>query len=135
MYTNEYNQEVLDRYTLMQEYYTTLTKCRELQEKIDKLPLKSANELYLKLPCRIGDTVWNISYGQVYKAKVVCIRPFVFKDHVEYRGNAVITMQYPFYLDGRQLEQEVFIIFDKDTFFTQEDAIKALNAKITSIEV
>lgn len=78
------------------------------------------------LPCKIGDTVWTIMYGEIREAKVTCIRPFVFEDFVEFRGNAVITMAHPFYSDGRTLTQEPFIIFGKDTFLTREEAEAAL---------
>lgn len=80
----------------------------------------------LVLPCKIGDTVWTIIYDEIPEAKVTCIRPFVFEDFVEFRGNAVITMADPFYSDGRPLTQELFIIFGKDTFLTREEAEAAL---------
>lgn len=78
------------------------------------------------LPCKIGDTVWTIMYGEVLKGKVTCIRPFVFEDFVEFRGNAVVVIVHPFYSDGRPLTQEPFIIFGKDTFLTREEAETAL---------
>lgn len=83
---------------------------------------------FIELPCSVGDTVYTILYHNVFEAEVVCIRPFVFKNHIEYRGNVVITMTDPFYSDGRLLEQELFVIFDKDTFLTREDAQKKLEA-------
>lgn len=78
------------------------------------------------LPCKVGDTVWLSMYGEVKEAKVVCIRPFVFQDKVEFRGNAEWTGEDPFYNDGRPLTQEVFIVFDKDAFLTREEAESAL---------
>lgn len=78
------------------------------------------------LPCKLGDTVWTILYGKIQEAKVNCIRPFVFKDFVEFRGDAVITMAHPFYSDGRTLTHDPFIIFGKDTFLTREEAEAAL---------
>lgn len=81
------------------------------------------------LPCKIGDTVWNITYNKVYEAEVICIRPFVFKDYVEYRGNVVITWEDPFYEDGRLSKQELFVVFNKDTFLTKEEAEAALKRK------
>lgn len=81
---------------------------------------------FIELPCSIGDLVYTIVYYNIFEAKVVCIRPFIFKNCIEYRGNVVITMTDPFYSDGRLLEQELFIVFDKDTFLTREEAEKKL---------
>ena len=81
---------------------------------------------FIELPCSVGDTVYTILYHNVFEAEVVCIRPFVFKNHIEYRGNVVITMTDPFYSDGRLLEQELFVVFDKDTFLIREEAEKKL---------
>lgn len=74
------------------------------------------------LPCKVGDTVWIVEHERVHEAKVSCIRPFIFQNHVEYRGNAVITIEDPFYADGRLLEYEQFIVFGKDTFLSKEEA-------------
>lgn len=84
---------------------------------------------FIELPCYIGDKVYTVVYQKVYEAEVVCIRPFVFKDYVEYRGNAVITFEDPFYHDGRLLEQELFVVFGKDTFLTREEAEKKLEVQ------
>ena len=81
---------------------------------------------YLELPCSIGDAVYTIVYHKVHEAKVTCIRPFVFDDHTEFRGNAVVEMEDPFFIDGRLIKQEPFIIFGKDTFLTREEAEKKL---------
>ena len=81
---------------------------------------------FIELPCSIGDIVYTILYHNVFEAEVVCIRPFVFKNRIEYRGNVIITMEDPFYSDGRFLEQELFAVFDKDTFLTREEAEKKL---------
>lgn len=80
----------------------------------------------LATPCKVGDTVWNVSYGELHEATVVCIRPFVFKDFVEYRGNVVITMEDPFYSDGRLMQQRVFAVFGEDTFLAKGAAEAAL---------
>lgn len=81
---------------------------------------------FIELPCFIGDKVYTVIYQKVYEAEVICIRPFVFKDYVEYRGNVIITFEDPFYHDGRPLEQELFVVFGKDTFLTREEAEKKL---------
>lgn len=81
---------------------------------------------FIELPCSIGDTVWTIVHQKLSEAKVVCIRPFVFDNCIEYRGNVVVKMRDPFYLDDRLLEQEFFVVFGKDTFLTQEEANKKL---------
>lgn len=78
------------------------------------------------LPCKVGDAVWTVVYQKVYKAKVVCIRPFVYKDFVEFRGNVIITYLDPFNLNGRPIAQEIFAVFGKDTFLTEEEAKAAL---------
>lgn len=80
----------------------------------------------IELPCLVGDKVYTVIYQKVYEAEVICIRPFVFKDYVEYRGNAIITFENPFYHDGRLLKQELFCVFGKDTFLTKEEAEKKL---------
>lgn len=80
---------------------------------------------FIEFPCSIGDTVYTILYHNVFEAEVICIRPFIFKNRIEYRGNVVITMEDPFYSDGRLLEQELFVVFDKDTFLTREEAEKS----------
>ena len=78
------------------------------------------------LPCKVGNTVWTILHKKIHEAKVVCIRPFVFEDFVEFRGNVEITYADPFYSDGRPLTQELFAVFGKDTFLTHEEAVAAL---------
>ena len=97
-------------------YDTMETACKAFKDK----------SKFIELPCSIGDTVYTILYHNVFEAEVVCIRPFVFKNHIEYRGNVVITMTDPFYSDGRLLEQELFVVFDKDTFLIREEAEKKL---------
>ena len=81
---------------------------------------------FIELPCSVGDNVYTVIYQKVYEAEVIRIRPFVFKDYVEYRGNVIITFEDPFYHDGRPLEQELFCVFGKDTFLTKEEAEKKL---------
>lgn len=95
---------------------TTASVCRFFKDK----------SKFIELPCSIGDTVYTVIYQKVYEAEVICIRPFVFKDYVEYRGNVIITFEDPFYHDGRPLEQELFCVFGKDTFLTREEAEKKL---------
>lgn len=77
-------------------------------------------------PCKVGDTVY-LTYGDcVIEAEVTCIRPFVFKDKTEFRGNAAWRYEDPFYNDGRILEQDMFIVFGKTAFLTREEAEAAL---------
>ena len=71
---------------------------------------------FIELSCSIGDTVYTILYHNVFEAEVVCIRPFVFNNHIEYRGNVVITMIDPFYSDWRLLEQELLLYLVKIYF-------------------
>lgn len=88
---------------------------------------------FVELPCSVGDKVYTVVYQKVHEAEVICIRPFVFKDFVEFRGNIVITFENPFYNDGRLLEQEIFCVFGKDTFLTREEAekkLEELNGKV-----
>lgn len=78
------------------------------------------------LPCKVGDTVY-LTYGDcVIEAEVTCIRPFVFKDKTEFRGNAAWRYEDPFYNDGRILEQDMFIVFGKTAFLIREEAEAAL---------
>lgn len=81
---------------------------------------------FIELPCSIGDTVYAVAYNEIFEAKVICIRPFVFKHYVEFRGNVTITMIDPFYSDGRSLTQELFVVFGEDVFLTREEAEKKL---------
>jgi len=95
------------------------------QKIADWLKADQAGRLVV-LPCAVGDTVWLSMYDKVKEAKVICIRPFIFQDKVEFRGNAEWTGKDPFYNDGRPLTQEVFIVFGKDAFLTREEAEAAL---------
>ena len=81
---------------------------------------------FIELPCSVGDTVYTVVYQKVFEAEVVCIRPFVLKNYVEFRGNAIITFEDPFYNDKRTMEQELFVVFGKDTFLIREEAEKKL---------
>lgn len=101
---------------LCSEYYYAGELCAMFEDK----------SKFIKLPCSVGDKVYTVIYQKVYEAEVICIRPFVFKDYVEYRGNVIITFEDPFYHDGRPLEQELFCVFGKDTFLTREEAEKKL---------
>ena len=74
----------------------------------------------IELPCSIGDTVYIIRYDKIYNGKVNCIRPFVFWDRIEYRGNATVSIPDPFYNGEKILNQEYFIIFGYDAFLTEE---------------
>lgn len=80
----------------------------------------------IELPCSIGDEVYIVRYDEIYNGKVNCIRPFVFRDRIEYRGNAVVSIPDPFYNGRKILNQEYFIIFGDDTFLTKEEAEKKL---------
>ena len=80
----------------------------------------------IELPCSIGDAVYIIRYDEIYNGKVNCIRPFVFLDRIEYRGNATVSMPDPFYNGRKILNQEYFIIFGDDAFITKEEAEKKL---------
>ena len=80
----------------------------------------------IELPYSIGDAVYIIRYDKIYNGKVNCIRPFVFLDRIEYRGNATVTMTDPFYNGEKFLNQEYFIIFGYDAFLTKEEAKKKL---------
>lgn len=95
----------------------------DVEKSCDSFKYKSK---FIELPCSIGDIVYTILYHNVFEAEVICIRPFIFKNRIEYRGNVVITMEDSFYSDGRPLEQELFVVFDKDTFLTREEAEKKL---------
>ena len=80
-------------------------------------------------PCKVGDTVY-LTYGDcVFEAEVTCIRPFVFKDKTEFRGNAAWRYEDPFYNDGRILEQDMFIVFGKTAFLIREEAEAALSGQ------
>ncbi len=81
------------------------------------------------LPCKVGDIVYLTFNDHVAEAEVTCIRPFVFKDRTEFRGNAVWRVEDPFYNDGRILDQDMFIVFGKDAYLTREEAEAALEAK------
>ena len=87
------------------------------------------NDNIIVLPCKIGDTVWTVKYKEIYEAEVICIRPFVYKNSTEYRGNVVATLEDPFYDDGRPLKQEWYVVFGKDTFLTKEEAELAIKNK------
>lgn len=83
----------------------------------------------LLLPCNVGDTVYLTDRDGVVEAEVTCIRPFVFQNVIEFRGNAAWRFEDPFHHDGRILEQDVFIVFGKDAFLTREEAGAALKAQ------
>lgn len=97
--------------------------------RLRELVLADQNGQLVVLPCKVGDTVWVVWGKEVVEAKVCCIRPFMFADRAEVRGNALWTFEDPFYDDGRPLTQEIFIIFGKDAFLTREEAEAALAGK------
>lgn len=108
-------------------YYGNCRVEKAVAAAINDFPCFKDKSRFIELPCSIGDKVYTISYQQkVYEAEVICIRPFVFKDHIEYRGNVIIIFEDPFYHDGRSYEQELFVVFGKDTFLTREEAEKKL---------
>ncbi len=102
--------------------------------EINGVPIKRLNELaqaekdgrLVVLPCKVGDTVYLTDRDRVVKAEVTCIRPFVFQNEIEFRGNAAWCFEDPFHHDGRILEQDVFIVFGKDAYLTREEAEAAL---------
>ncbi len=81
------------------------------------------------LPCKVGDTVYLIDRDGVVEAEVTCIRPFVFHNKIEFRGNAAWRFEDPFHRDGRILEQDVFVVFGKDAFPTRKEAEAALGGE------
>jgi len=98
------------------------------EEIRDMVEAKRSGRL-LALPCKVGDTVYLPDHDRVIEAEVTCIRPFVFQDKIEFRGNAAWRFEDPFHHDGRILEQDVFIVFGKDAYLTREEAEAALKGE------
>lgn len=80
----------------------------------------------LMLPCKVGETVYVINGDRISMAEVTIIRPFVFANRIEFRGNAVLEEVDPFYNDGRLSKRNLFIVFGDDAFLTREEAEAAL---------
>ena len=81
------------------------------------------------LPCKVDDTVYVIWGKDIVEATVYCIRPFIFEDHTEFRGNAICVIEDPFFDDGRLMKHDLFIIFGFDAFLTYEEAKAVLKER------
>lgn len=81
------------------------------------------------LPCKVGDTVYVIWGEEIVEATVYCLRPFVYKDHTEFRGNAICVIKDPFFNDGRLMKHDLFVVFGFDTFLTREEAEATLKER------
>ena len=83
--------------------------------------------LLLRLPCKVGDTVWCIFEGKVYKGKAE--RFAYWHDTID--GDYVnIDVTYniidPFYTDGRLMRRCDPKRYGNRVFLTKEEAEKAL---------
>lgn len=98
---------------------------REVKRIIREIPAVDA----VVLPCKVGDTVYVIWGKEVVEAVVHCIRPFIFENQTEFRGNAICTIEDPFFDDGRLMKHELFIVFGFDAFITREEAEAVLDER------
>ena len=86
-------------------------------------------------PCKVGDTVYMIFNKKVYKGTVLLIRPFVSKDGVVFKGNIICEIEHPFLDDGKTMEHEFYVVFEKShgcenvAYLTKEEAERALKER------
>ena len=103
-------------------FYRNLWAMAELRERLKKYEDAEENGLLLKLPCKVGDTVYEISRIEPYRNPA--IREMGIVDILLRDNDMYFTLQdlYDEYYDNSILSTE----FGKTVFLTKEEAEQAL---------
>ena len=125
---------------LVEELYTFKEKIEDcendyfiaIQKKLKEYEQLDKNGLLLRLPCKVGDTVWvitspfNVFEGIEYdeNSRDECYESFIssvtfYKNNVQYRINAKVTNHF---ISAYYNEQD----FGKTIFLTKEEAEQKL---------
>ncbi len=83
-------------------------------DRLGELEDKLENGTIIELPCKVGDTVWYIAFGQIYKGKVHAI---TFGGRNNVKGGQIHIYDYD--KDNASLKLSEF---NKTIFFTKEEA-------------
>ena len=121
-----YRKNWLGDHWEIERYLETYEVAIEALEKVEEYKRLEEQGLLLRLPCKVGDTVYEIWGQKVVEGIVWCIRPFVLKNEIEFRGNVSISVEDPFWKDGRLVTYNLLAVFNEDTFFTREEAEQKL---------
>lgn len=127
----EFDEEILDDLTidpfsdvrgLIALFYRNLWAMANLRETLKKYEDLEEQELLLRLPCKVGDTVWDNDYG---RPCAYAITAFSFGECEEYICEPVTTKEVVFYyanssgsITGSFAESEI----GKTLFLTREEA-------------
>lgn len=128
MHKSSYDECYESPYTFI-ESCNLHAKVRNLEALLKEYQDWEAQKKLILLPCSVGDTVYVIWGNEVVEAVVSCMRPFIAKNYTEFRGNAICTIEDPFFDDGRLMQHELFIVFGFDTFITREEAEAVLDER------
>lgn len=87
-------------------------------DRLGEIEDKLENGTLIELPCKVGDTVWYIAFGQIYKGKVHAI---TFGGRNNVKGGQIHIYDYD--KDNASLKLSEF---NKSIFFTKEEAEQRL---------
>ena len=104
-------------------YRNTICTLEEVLEKLYELENKQEQGLLIELPCKVGDTVWCIFEGKVYKGKA---ERFAYWHDTIVGDYVNIDVAYsiidPFYTDGRYMRRCDPKRYGNRVFLTSEEA-------------
>lgn len=102
---------------------------RQVAEWLKQLKAyKDAEEqgLLLRLPCKVGDTVYLIFERRIYEGTGVKIVSVRTPSHDYTRIEIVFEIEDPWYSDGRKMKHGANEILGEKVFLTKEEAEQAL---------
>ena len=120
----EYMQFRLDSLEgLLAAFYTHIWAMADLRERLKEYEDMEEQERLVKLPCKVGDTVYRINKGAAEPIIPMCITEITIKNADK------LTVQTKDISDGGEHLYEDSS-FGKQVFFTKEEAGIALKAQI-----
>ena len=123
-FVNMAKREESRKYSLLIESAPTY---EEIYKKLTEYENLEEQGLLLRLPCKVGDTVWCIFEKKVYKAiarKVTNVKGL--KDYELVKIEAEFDIIDPFYSDGRLRKCGVYQNYLETVFLTKEEAEQKL---------
>lgn len=125
----------MDRLFAEAEMRKTVTKKHTSILKAEALytaGYRKQSDNVIKLPCKVGDTVYCVYRGTVTQGIVRLIRPFVSEQEIIFKGNLICEVDNLFIEDGTKEEVELYIVFEKPygiervAYLTRKEAEEAL---------
>lgn len=99
----------------------------KLQKQLEEYKDLEKQGLLLRLPCKVGDTVWCIFEGNVYEAIAQKVTIVTGLDNYQLiKIEAEFNIIDPYYNDGRTIKYGIYQNYLETVFLTQAEAEQKL---------